>query len=958
MIQLLKCRALLSLILFLAASFSNLKSAAAADAPMPFEGEKSSWHDGFDRYDYLMDETTFEIQPFKRGENEKFGIQDPPQGKRRCTVIVPKKPAAGNPWSWRGCYWDHQPQVEVELLKRGFHVVYISANATLKPGKQWDAWYTFLTEKHGLSKKPAFVGMSRGGEYSYTWATTNPGKVSCIYADNPGVNPDVLKKLGDLAAADVPILHVCGSIDPLLGRSAATIENIYQQFGGRISVMIKEGSGHHPHSLRDPKPIADFISQSVQPGAHTPADYLGGKYSNTSFYSLENSYRSFPKEGIYITCRGPWFTECYDRYSFNRNGVEGTITVIVPKKAAPGKPWVFRADQVNREAVVDLALLANGFHIVTGPVPYNADGPSLQSWNAIYKHLTDNGFSKKPVLEGAGGAAGEAYAWAIENPDKVSCIYGENPVLRCTMTKAQPLDNLAALAKAGVPLLHVCGSLDPMLKEHTRAAEKRYKDLNGSMTVIIQEGMGHYPTAPKDPKPVIDFILGQQESKGTKPKTTPLGSSQPSPPITLGQTSAERPATLTREQIIEQTMKPFQGTSEKGVDCSTLTGKVMCGYQGWHAAEGDGCGRGWYHWTGRNGFKPGSTNVDLWPDVSELSPEERYATAFKTADGKVAEVYSAFNAKTVIRHFQWMQEYGIDGVFVQRFAGEVFNPPGLRQFNTVLDHCREGANKYGRAYAVMYDLSGMRAGQMSKVMEDWKLLIEKMQITKDPAYLHHHGKPVVAVWGFGFNDGRRYTLKEGLELVAFLKSKEGGECTVMLGVPTYWRTLERDAVKDKTLLELVSKADIVSPWTVGRYGTPEEAANYAKKTMTPDIAWCKENKKDYLPVVFPGFSCHNHNPRSPVNSIPRQGGKFLWSQFTAAKKAGATMVYEAMFDEVDEGTAIYKCTNDVPVGESKFSTFEGLPSDFYLKLVGAASKMIRGDIPLTDEMPALDAPKK
>jgi hypothetical protein len=233
-----------------------------------------------------------------------------------------------------------------------------------------------------------------------------------------------------------------------------------------------------------------------------------------------------------------------------------------------------------------------------------------------------------------------------------------------------------------------------------------------------------------------------------------------------------------------------------------------------------------------------------------------------------------------------------------------------------------------------------------------------MQITKDPAYLHHQGKPVVAVWGFGFNDGRRYTLKEGLELVAFLKSKEGGECTVMLGVPTYWRTLERDTVKDKTLLELVSKADIVSPWTVGRYGTPEEAANYAKKTMTPDIAWCKENKMDYLPVVFPGFSWHNQNPRFPVNSIPRQGGKFLWSQFIAAKKAGATMIYQAMFDEVDEGTAIYKCTNDVPVGASTFATFEGLPSDFYLKLVGAASKMIRGDIPLTDEMPALDAPKK
>jgi hypothetical protein len=154
-------------------------------------------------------------------------------------------------------------------------------------------------------------------------------------------------------------------------------------------------------------------------------------------------------------------------------------------------------------------LLAKGFHIVTGPVPFNADGPSRAHWDAVYKHLTAHGFSKKPVMEGASRAAGDAYAWAIQNPDKVSCIYAENPVLKSAMSKTPLLDDLSPLAKAGVPLLHVCGGLDPGLNDNTRAVEKRYRDLGGQITVIIKDGEGHYPTAPKDPKPVVDFILHQ-----------------------------------------------------------------------------------------------------------------------------------------------------------------------------------------------------------------------------------------------------------------------------------------------------------------------------------------------------------------------------------------------------------------------------------------------------------------
>lgn len=481
------------------------QASAQESGGVAFEGEKTDWH-GFDRYDYIMDEQTLAIVPFKAPAGEGTGVANPPNGQRRCIVVAPKKTIVGNPWSWRGVYWDHQPQTEIELLSRGFHVAYVSANATLKPGKEWDAWYSFLTARKGLSPKPAFIGMSRGGEYSYTWATANAEKVSCIYADNPGMNHGALLRLGELAWAGVPVLHVCGSIDPLLGRNSTAIEEMYRQFGGEISVMIKEGFGHHPHSFRDPKPIAGFIEQSV---FRTPAAapvFAGTSFSRSYFYSNECFYRNAPEQGAYLTCRGPLFTPSYERYEFPLDHVEGTVTVIVPRSAASGLPWVFRSGFVFPEAKVDLALLAKGFHIVTGPVGYNFDGPVIAHWNTVYEHLVAQGFSSRPVMEGAGAAAGEVYAWAIANPEKVACIYAENPILHSNLAKVQPLDSVAALASAHVPLLHVCGSRDPHFAANTQVLESRYKKLGGRIRVILENGREHYPLAPDDPAPAIGFI--------------------------------------------------------------------------------------------------------------------------------------------------------------------------------------------------------------------------------------------------------------------------------------------------------------------------------------------------------------------------------------------------------------------------------------------------------------------
>ncbi len=405
-------------------------------------------------------------------------------------------------------------------------------------------------------------------------------------------------------------------------------------------------------------------------------------------------------------------------------------------------------------------------------------------------------------------------------------------------------------------------------------------------------------------------------------------------------------APLNPETVWEETLHPYVGPSIIGVDTSTLTGKVMTGYQGWFNAEGDGADRGWVHWTKARGpLAPGNAKFDLWPDVSELSSEERFPTGFHHADGTAAHVFSSYQQPTVTRHFAWMRDYGIDGAFVQRFAADLRDPRVLRHANTVLGHCREGARRAGRAYAIMYDLSGLRADRIREVMDDWRALRDRLALAKDSAYLRHREKPVVAIWGVGFSDDRAYTLAECRQLVELLKT-DG--CTVMLGVPTYWRELKNDALPDPALHELLKLADIVSPWSVTRYRDVAGVQRHAEQLLAPDMAWCRSHGLDYLPVVFPGFSWHNMKG-SPLADIPRLGGRFLWSQFVAAKRAGAAMIYVAMFDEVDEGTAIFKCIDTVPPqGGSAFLTLEGLPSDHYLRLTGEGAKMLRGEIPVTD----------
>ena len=236
---------------------------------------------------------------------------------------------------------------------------------------------------------------------------------------------------------------------------------------------------------------------------------------------------------------------------------------------------------------------------------------------------------------------------------------------------------------------------------------------------------------------------------------------------------------------------PYTGESNTGVDRTTLDKKLMSGYQGWFRTPGDESPHKWNHYS-RGEFEPGNVTIEVWPDMTELDEDEKYKTGFTYSNGSPSYVYSSVNKKSVMRHFKWMEDYNHDGVFVQRFFGtaKAHLNGGADAWNSLrpLSLCREGANVYGRTYALMYDLSSMVTADRDLLKEDWMLLRDKMRLTEDDAYLHHNGKPVVSIWGIGFSDRAGYDLDDCMDLVKFFKD-EG--CTVKIGVPTLWRSLGR-----------------------------------------------------------------------------------------------------------------------------------------------------------------------
>lgn len=219
-------------------------------------------------------------------------------------IVVPEHAAPGHPWLWRARFWGHEPQTELALLARGFHLVYCDVAELFGNAEAigvWDRFYRRLVAA-GLSRRVALMGFSRGGLYVYLYALAFPDRVSCVYADAPsldfkswpgyrdtgkGKHPlwelfkqefglrtdeeaiawkgNPLDRATEIAAGGYPMFHVCGDADMTVPISENTdpFEQKVLAAGGRITVLRKPGVGHHPHSLIDPSPIVEFILQAT-----------------------------------------------------------------------------------------------------------------------------------------------------------------------------------------------------------------------------------------------------------------------------------------------------------------------------------------------------------------------------------------------------------------------------------------------------------------------------------------------------------------------------------------------------------------------------------------------------------------------------------------------------------------------------------------------------------------------
>jgi len=205
--------------------------------------------------------------------------------------------------------------------------------------------------------------------------------------------------------------------------------------------------------------------------------------------------------------------------------IEGrTAFLILPEKNQSGNPipWVWYAPTLKglpgmAEKWMFDQFLENGIALAGVDVGESYGSPKGRAiYSALYKELVEKrGLAKQACLLARSRGGLMLYNWAAENPESVACIAGIYPVcnlssypglgracgaygmteeqLAAKLTEHNPIDRLAPLAKAKVPIFHIHGDSDKTvpLDKNSGELKKRYEKLGGKMTLEIVKGQGH-----------------------------------------------------------------------------------------------------------------------------------------------------------------------------------------------------------------------------------------------------------------------------------------------------------------------------------------------------------------------------------------------------------------------------------------------------------------------------------
>ncbi|KAH8820240.1 hypothetical protein F5884DRAFT_40722 [Xylogone sp. PMI_703] len=362
------------------------------------------------------------------------------------------------------------------------------------------------------------------------------------------------------------------------------------------------------------------------------------------------------------------------------------------------------------------------------------------------------------------------------------------------------------------------------------------------------------------------------------------------------------------------------------VDTSSIKGKLLCGYQAWFRHPNSGLNT---HWSPSGGVPgPGDVWFDAFPDTTGYPSECLFDTGFTLPNGSPAKLYDNTCEGVVDLHFNWLQQFGIDGTINQRFLGSINDAT----FTTILDQTRTAAEKYGRAFIVEYDITGGNSAQASvaaAVLNDYDNVVGPF--TASLSYIHNGGGPVIMVFGIGVVT--QTSVQDAIDLIQGLQLRGA---YVVCSTPVQWA---QDVNANRGYAAAYKTCNAMAPWTVGAYDTSNLDGFYTG-TQIPDKQLADSLGQGYVPVVWPGGSnWHLDNEANPsdFDSNPRFNGTYYTRQGDHAVSLDPLFVMTAMCDEVNEATNIWPAlkNNQLPTNDR----FVGYDNDFdstshYLELAG------------------------